>query len=50
MNYIQIDELKEKKLIYGPYIHHMAEIEGDHTEAFREFCKYIPHLHADSVQ
>ncbi len=40
----------EKKLIYGPYIHHMAEIKGDYTEELREFCKYIPHLNPDSVE
>lgn len=40
----------EKKLIYGPYIHHMTEIEGDYTEELREFCKYIPHLNPDMVE
>jgi L-fucose isomerase-like protein len=39
----------ERKLIDGPYIHHMAEIEGDYTEEIKEFCKYIPGLVADSV-
>ena len=40
----------ERKLIEGPYIHHMSEIEGGYTEAFREFCKYIPDLELDEVQ
>ncbi len=40
----------EHKLVEGPYIHHMAEIEGDYTEELKEFCKYIPHLNPDSVQ
>ena len=40
----------EKKLIYGPYIHHVVEIEGDYTEELREFCKYIPHLNPDIVE
>ena len=40
----------EKKLIYGPYIHHVAEIEGDYTEELREFCKYIPSLSPDVVE
>lgn len=31
----------ERKLIEGPYIHHMAEIEGDYTAELKEFCKYI---------
>lgn len=39
----------EKKLIEGPYIHHMAEVEGDFTGEFREFCKYIPNLTPDAV-
>lgn len=40
----------EKKLIEGPYIHHMAEIEGSYTEAFREFCKFVPELTFDPVE
>ena len=39
----------EKKLIEGPYIHHLAEIEGDYTAALREFCRYIPGLALDVV-
>lgn len=39
----------ERKLVEGPYIHHMAEIEGDYTAALREFCKYIPALSPDTV-
>lgn len=37
----------ERKLIEGPYIHHMSEIYGDYTEALREFCKFIPELTFD---
>ncbi len=40
----------EKKLIEGPYIHHLAEIEGDYTQTLREFCKYAPGLSPDSVE
>lgn len=40
----------EHKLIEGPYIHHMAEIEGDYTKELKELCKYIPFLTPDSVQ
>ncbi len=45
----QFDDYRkwEQKLIYGPYIHHMAEIEGDYTEELEEFCRYIPNLTAD---
>ncbi len=39
----------ERKLVEGPYIHHMAEIEGDYTEVLKEFCKYVPGLAPDSV-
>jgi L-fucose isomerase-like protein len=39
----------EKKLVEGPYIHHMAEVEGDYSAELREFCKYIPHLSPDTV-
>ena len=40
----------ERKLIEGPYIHHVAEIEGDYMDAIREFCKYIPYLEMDEVK
>lgn len=40
----------ERKLIEGPYIHHMAEIAGDYRAALKEFCKFIPNLHADEVK
>jgi len=48
----QFDNLTkwEQKLIEGPYIHHMAEIEGDYTEEIKEFCKYIPNLRIDTVE
>lgn len=39
----------ERKLIEGPYIHHMAEIEGNWTEELRELCKYVPALSIDTV-
>ncbi len=39
----------ERKLIDGPYIHHMAEVEGDYTWELREFCRLIPHLDSDTV-
>ena len=40
----------ERKLIEGPYIHHMAEIEGDYTEELREFTKYVKNVTLDIVQ
>lgn len=39
----------ERKLVEGPYIHHMAEIEGDYTEELREFCRFVPALALDTV-
>ncbi|NLE12225.1 MAG: fucose isomerase [Clostridiales bacterium] len=37
----------EKKLIYGPYIHHMAEIEGDYVAALEEFTRFEPNIRID---
>ena len=39
----------EKKLIEGPYIHHMAEIEGNYTAELNEFCKYMQGIMPDCV-
>ena len=39
----------ERKLIEGPYIHHMSEIEGSLTDSIREFCKYVPALRFDGL-
>lgn len=48
----EFDDLSkwEKKLVEGPYIHHMAEIEGDYVEILKEFCKFIPDLKIDTVE
>ena len=40
----------EKKLIDGPYIHHMSEIIDDYTWELQEFCKYIPGLEYDPIE
>lgn len=40
----------ERKLVEGPYIHHMSEIEGDYIETLKEFTKYVPELIFDSLQ
>lgn len=39
----------ERRLIEGPYIHHMVEVEGDYTKEIEEFCKFVPHLKPDSM-
>jgi hypothetical protein len=40
----------EKKLINGPYIHHMSEIWGDYSEVLEEAVKYIPNLEFDPLE
>ncbi len=40
----------ERKLVEGPYIHHMTEIEGDYTEVLKEFCKFVPALTYDPAE
>lgn len=32
----------ERKLVCGPYIHHVAGVYGDYTRAVEEACKYLP--------
>ncbi len=40
----------ERKMIEGPYIHHMSEIEGSYSHRLKEFCKYISNLKFDTVE
>lgn len=40
----------ERKLIEGPYIHHMSEIKGGYEEIFEEFCKFVDGLEFDTVR
>ena len=39
----------ERKLIEGPYIHHMSEVKGQYADVLKEFCKYVPELHFDDI-
>lgn len=39
----------EKKIINGPYIHHMSELYGCYKAELEEFCKYIPELEFDDI-
>lgn len=32
----------ERKLVCGPYIHHVACVYGDYVSAIEEVCKYLP--------
>lgn len=40
----------ERKLIEGPYIHHMTELYGEYGNVLKEFCKYIPGLTYDPIE
>ncbi|MCL2742609.1 MAG: hypothetical protein FWE67_02030 [Planctomycetaceae bacterium] len=40
----------ERKLIEGPYIHHVSEIEGDYAAELRELTKYVPELIFDPLE
>lgn len=40
----------ERKLVEGPYIHHMTEIPGDYTEYLKEFTKYIDDVEFDNAE
>ena len=39
----------ERKLVEGPYIHHVCGVYGKHGEILWEACKYIPGLQPDVV-
>ena len=39
----------ERKVIEGPYIHHMAELQGHNADTIREFCKFVPELEFDDL-
>ncbi len=40
----------EKKLINGPYIHHMTEAYGKYADVLEEFCKFVPGLEYDPIE
>ena len=40
-------EAWERKLVEGPYIHHVSGLYGRYGEILLEACKYIPYLSAD---
>ncbi len=39
----------ERKIIEGPYIHHMTEIPGNYVEYLKEFTKYFDDIEFDTV-
>lgn len=40
----------EKKVVKGPYIHHVAGIHGKYADILHEACQYIPGLTSDPVE
>ena len=40
----------ERKLVEGPYIHHMSELSGSWYDVLKEFAKYVPELIFDGVE
>ena len=49
--WIEVDDWSkwEKKLIYGPYVHHCVGIHGDVRRILTQACRYIPGLTPDPV-
>lgn len=47
--WVEVEDWKvfEKRLIYGPYLHHVACVYGDWTKELEEACRYIPGLRFD---
>lgn len=39
----------ERKLVQGPYIHHVSEVAGDYTAEIKEFCKYVSNIKFETV-
>ena len=39
----------ERKIVEGPYIHHVSGVYGNFGEILYEACKYIPHLNPDPL-
>ncbi len=39
----------EERIIYGPYIHHVAGVHGKFAPVLYEACKYVPGLKTDPV-
>ena len=39
----------ERKLVEGPYIHHMTEVYGEYDSYLREFTKYVDEIEYDDI-
>ncbi len=40
----------ERKLVKGPYIHHVTEVPGDYTAELEEFCYYMDDVQFDPLE
>ena len=40
----------ERKLIEGPYIHHVTEVYGEYDAYLKEFTKYFDEIQYDSIE
>ncbi|MCL2773053.1 MAG: fucose isomerase [Oscillospiraceae bacterium] len=49
--WMQVDDWAkwERKIIEGPYIHHVTGIYGRYSDVLCEACKYIPNLKSDMI-
>jgi L-fucose isomerase-like protein len=49
--WVEVDDWPkwERKLIEGPYIHHIVGVHSQVADIMREACKYIPQLRPDPV-
>ena len=49
--WVEVDDWSkwEKKLIYGPYVHHCVGIHAEVRDALEEAMRYIPGLTPDRV-
>lgn len=40
----------EEKIVFGPYIHHVAGAYGQYSQILSEACKYLKGIHADPMR
>lgn len=47
--WVELKDFKafERKVIFGPYVHHAACIYGNYSEVLKEACKFIDNLEFD---
>lgn len=49
--WVELNDFKafERKVIFGPYVHHTACIYGNYSEVLKEACKFIDNLEFDGI-